>query len=543
MPNFIDEYLIRLGASVDQSGLNRFHMAIKEAAGAVDASAMKMATGLFKAQTEIVGGFAAIGVAAVGLADKVAMADQEYRLFALHMYMSKDAARGLKVAMDALGQPLENLTWDPELRGRTIQLLEDQRRMAPEGDFEAQMHKLRDIRFEFTRMEVEAQYLAFHVVQDFLHALGTGPDQLLAKLRAFNTWVIQHLPQISQWIAQHFLPVWKDVKMVLGDTLHILEDMGLAFTDIVGALSGDRQLESATFSFEKFADAVAKVVHWLALAFEFASRFFGLISGTIAGGGVGGTIGSLVGGVLGLPGGPAGVGAGMLSGGALGTAIGGGAGALGGGAFDLWRALQGGRETASVPGLGSMMPAVTPDIPGVDPDIWRRLALGSHGTLSADLLHALAYVESGSLGMAARSARGAIGVMQLMPDTASDYGVNPYDLLGNLRGGAGYLSDLLKRYGGNVAEAVGAYNAGQGRMDQFLAGKATLPAETQGEIARVLALLGQRGDVQVGTVTIHITDSNDPQRTAAAVKRSLQDRADKRVQRNQAEFQGLSYSY
>ena len=60
MPNFLDEYLVKLGTSVDQAGFARFHQALRESANAVDANAINMAKSIFKAQTEIVGGFAAI---------------------------------------------------------------------------------------------------------------------------------------------------------------------------------------------------------------------------------------------------------------------------------------------------------------------------------------------------------------------------------------------------------------------------------------------------------------------------------------------------
>ncbi len=516
MPNFIDEYLIRLGASLDSSGLSRFHQALREATQAVDATAIGMAKAITKAEIGIVGGFAAMGTAALGLVDKVAMADQAYRLFGLHMYMSLPVARSLKVAMDALGEPLENLTWDPELRGRTIQLLEDQRRMAPAGDFEAQMRKVRDIRFEFTRMEVELQYLTFNVIQNFLDALGVGPDTLLKKLRAFNDWVIVHMPQISAWIAQHFLPVWRDIEMVMRDTFRIAEDLGALFTSVVGILSGDPALVSATFSFDRLADAVARVVHWLAVAFDIASRFFGLISGVTVGGGVGGAIGSVIGF---LTGGFAGVIPGGLVGNSIGSLVGGGTGA----AFDLYRYLN----NANTGNPVSLLPAASPVL----------------ASPTAQLMDALQGAESGGQGMAARSPKGAIGTYQLMPNTAAALGVNPYSAAGNAAGAHMLMAQLLNHYHGDVAEAVGAYNAGQPRMDAFLAGRATLPAETQGEIARVLRSMGQTGPVQVGSVTIYITDSGDPHRTAQAVKQVLADQAGKRVQRNLAEFQSQSYSY
>src|ERR1700691_4922608 len=240
--NVLDEYLLKLGTSVDQAGFARFNTAFREASAAVDANAMSMGKSFIKVQTEIVAGFAAIGGAALGLADKVAMADQEYRLFGLHMFMSRDAARSLKIAMDALGQPMENLAWDPELRSRARQLAADQRAMAPAGDFDEQMRKIRDIRFEFTRMEVEVQYLGMHVVTDFMRALGIGPDTLLKSLRGVNDWIIRNMPAISQKIATWFLPIWKDVKEVLTDAGKAMWAVGNAFADVIGVLSGDTAL-------------------------------------------------------------------------------------------------------------------------------------------------------------------------------------------------------------------------------------------------------------------------------------------------------------
>lgn len=84
---------------------------------------------------------------------------------------------------------------------------------------------------------------------------------------------------------------------------------------------------------------------------------------------------------------------------------------------------------------------------------------------------------------------GAIGVMQLMPQTAADLGVNPYDLEENIDGGVRYLRDQLRTFG-DVALALAAYNWGPGRVadaldafgDQWLA---HAPAETRDYVARI----------------------------------------------------------
>jgi hypothetical protein len=522
MPNFLDEYLVKLGTSVDQAGFARFHQALREASSAVDANAINMAKSLFKAQNEIVAGFAAIGGAALGLVDKVAMADQEYRLFALHMYMSKDAARGLKIAMDALGQPLENLAWDPELRGRTSKLLQDQRAMAPQGDFDEQMRKIRDVRFEFTRMEVEIQYLGLHVVQDFMKALGMGSDDLLRKLREFNDWVTHHLPQISQWVVNNFMPVWQDIKMILGDVVSITRDLATLFDNIIGLISGDSTLTGVA-NFDKFARSVGKVVHWLALAAHFLLQIEGTLMGVIGGGATGGTVGSIIGGIMGIPGGPAGIAGGILAGGATGTAIGAAAGGAGGAAFDLMRHL----------GVG---PFGSGNSSNGDNSSYAQIASGS------PLIQAMMAQESGGR-QSAVSSKGAIGLMQLIPGTARSLGVDPNDPAQNLAGGVRYMDMLLKQYN-SVPLALAAYNAGPGRIDAVLAGKASLPAETQNYVRSIMGKMGAKGDIQIGTVTIHITQPNaSPRQIQEAVTNGVVNAREKQMQRNLAEFADLSPSY
>ena len=100
------------------------------------------------------------------------------------------------------------------------------------------------------------------------------------------------------------------------------------------------------------------------------------------------------------------------------------------------------------------------------------------------LVAAVARTESG-LAPRATSPAGAAGLMQLMPATAQALGVaDPYDPVANVRGGAIYLKELLARFGGDVALAVAAYNAGPGAVERF--GGVPPYTETRRYVARVL---------------------------------------------------------
>lgn len=101
------------------------------------------------------------------------------------------------------------------------------------------------------------------------------------------------------------------------------------------------------------------------------------------------------------------------------------------------------------------------------------------------LVAAVAKQESG-FNQEASSGAGARGIMQLMPETAKGLGVNPDDMVQNIEGGAKYLAEMLKAFGGNVEMALAAYNAGPGNVEATGGDMSRLPKETQNYVPAVM---------------------------------------------------------
>jgi soluble lytic murein transglycosylase-like protein len=131
----------------------------------------------------------------------------------------------------------------------------------------------------------------------------------------------------------------------------------------------------------------------------------------------------------------------------------------------------------------SQAPAVTDDVPFGD--IIDRVSAVHH--VDARLVRAMISVESGYQERA-RSPKGAMGLMQLMPATARRFNVtDPYNPQANIEGGIRYLRTLLDRFPERLALA--AYNAGEAAVDRF---RGIPPyAETRDYVTRVLHLVGR----------------------------------------------------
>jgi soluble lytic murein transglycosylase-like protein len=108
--------------------------------------------------------------------------------------------------------------------------------------------------------------------------------------------------------------------------------------------------------------------------------------------------------------------------------------------------------------------------------------------LPPEFIRAVMHVESNFYAQAV-SNKGAMGLMQLMPFTASAMGVlDPFDARQNVLGGARFLRVLANHFGGDLVRTIAAYNAGQGAVEKYDG----IPpyAETQHYVKNIMAMLG-----------------------------------------------------
>jgi len=120
-------------------------------------------------------------------------------------------------------------------------------------------------------------------------------------------------------------------------------------------------------------------------------------------------------------------------------------------------------------------------------------------------IRAVMHVES-SAKQRARSSKGAMGLMQMMPETWTELraryglGADPYDVRDNILAGAAYIRELYDRYG--APGFLAAYNAGPERYERHLATGRPLPEETQAYVATLAPMISRaRTITQIGAVT------------------------------------------
>ena len=139
------------------------------------------------------------------------------------------------------------------------------------------------------------------------------------------------------------------------------------------------------------------------------------------------------------------------------------------------------------------MPSETPSAASGDFDDIILEAAAAYD-VDPDLIRGVVKAES-DFDPRAQSPKGAMGLMQLMPQTAEELGVkDPYDPTANIMGGTRYLKRLIDRYQGDVSLALAAYNWGMGNLENH---GDRLPSETRNYVRKITAFYQEQKTTSV----------------------------------------------
>ena len=203
--NVMKEYLVSLGFNVDRNKLSDALDVVKLGEGKISSLVSKMSTSLGKGTAGIVTMIASAVVAVGKFTTSVAEADMATQNAANSMWMNVDAYRVTQNAVESLGYSMNELSTiarNPELTNRFSELVELGKQTAAPKELDSMLKKVRDVTFEFDKMQVIAKNGIRQIVYYFLKYLGVDLDNMQNKLASVNKFLQENLPKIAAAIAK-----------------------------------------------------------------------------------------------------------------------------------------------------------------------------------------------------------------------------------------------------------------------------------------------------------------------------------------------------
>ena len=204
MENVLEEYLVKLGIQFDNN-------ALKKAKGSVDDFKKKLEGMISKnvyatATTTFVGAIGAITIEITKMVNQVAKADMQYQLLAQRMFMSVQATKAFTLASETMGNSLQEIAWNVELRERYFDLVDMVNKLEVPQESRDMLKQVRGIGHEFDRLKLAGklslEWLAVHI----LNLNKGGVAELKSQLRSFTETIFEKIPIWTKQLAE-FLDV------------------------------------------------------------------------------------------------------------------------------------------------------------------------------------------------------------------------------------------------------------------------------------------------------------------------------------------------
>ena len=215
--NIMKEYLVSLGFNVDKNKLSDALDVVKLGEGKISSLVSKMSTSLGKGTAGIVTMIASAVVAVGKFTTSVAEADMATQNAANSMWMNVDAYRVTQNAVESLGYSMNELSTiarNPELTNRFSELVELGKQTAAPKELDSMLKKVRDVTFEFDKMQVIAKNGIRQIVYYFLKYLGVDLDNMQNKFASVNKFLQENLPKIAAAIAKVLYYIYRVGKAI-----------------------------------------------------------------------------------------------------------------------------------------------------------------------------------------------------------------------------------------------------------------------------------------------------------------------------------------
>ena len=218
MENVLEEYLVKLGIQFDTKALKKAKESVddfkKKLEGMISKNVYATAT------TNFVGAIGAITIEITKMVNQVAKADMQYQLLAQRMFMSVQATKAFTLASETMGNSLQEIAWNVELRERYFDLVDMVNKLEIPQESRDMLKQVRGIGHEFDRLKLAGklslEWLAVHI----LNLNKGGISELHSKLRLFTETIFEKIPIWTKQLAEFLdvpIKLAKTVIRLIGD--------------------------------------------------------------------------------------------------------------------------------------------------------------------------------------------------------------------------------------------------------------------------------------------------------------------------------------
>lgn len=238
-PKVMDEYLVKISTDMDTVAMNSALSMLNKLEGALG----KLGTS-GKAAAMALAFLGGVSAATVKLIQNVADADMEFQRLAKSMWITKDSAKALSIAMKTMGVSEQDIAWVPELRKQFFRLRHEMAQLAPPKDANSQLSWIRQIGYDMESLQVKLKMLNEWVVYYLIKYLKPFIKEFQGFIRELNEKLGSRMPQLAKKIA-HALA---QITSVFLSTLKVIHTVFSSIGDFVTSLPDNVKKWGAIFA-------------------------------------------------------------------------------------------------------------------------------------------------------------------------------------------------------------------------------------------------------------------------------------------------------